>query len=169
MHEQIYEIARLGSNGQLSFLVILLIMAGLLVFLWLKPMPEMAKRVSLGLVAGLALVFGWTWYKVQSANIALDMSKFELDVPFYGVSLKRSEILVTGIRPLDLQEEPGLKPDFRSNGFGMPGFQLGWFRLQDGQKALLAVGEGDQLVIPTKAGFVIIVSSESTDRLINAL
>ncbi|MCL2916374.1 PH domain-containing protein [Shewanella corallii] len=169
MHEQTYDIAQLSSTGNLSFLVLLLILAGVLLLVWRKSMPDAARKVSGTLMIGVILMFSWVWYKAQSANIALDMKEFELDVPFYGVTLPRTDILSAGIRQWDRNEEPGLMPDLRSNGIGMPGFQLGWFRLKDGRKALVAGGQGDWVVIPTRQDYLIMVTTDDAERLMKAL
>ncbi|MGI2259642.1 PH domain-containing protein [Shewanella sp. GXUN23E] len=169
MHEQHFDIVGLGSSGNLSFLVLTLVMVVIAVFLWRKPLPAAAKSISVVLVLGLTLIFSWAWYKAQSAEVSLNMTQFRLDVPFYGETLARSELIAGGVREINLNEEPGLKPDLRTNGMGMPGFQLGWFRLDDGQKALMAVGTGTQVLIPTHKGYVIIVSTSDAERLIAAL
>ena len=169
MHTQTFDVAQLGGTGNLSFLVLLLLLAGVLLLVWRKSMPDAAKRVSATLMVGIIVMFSWVWYKAQSANITVDMTTFSLEVPFYGVTLPRTDILPAGIRQWDRDEEPGLMPDLRSNGIGMPGFQLGWFRLKDGKKALVAAGQGDWVVIPTRQDYLIMVTTEDAGKLIKAL
>ena len=132
-------------------------------------MPEVAKNSASALMFGLILVFSWLWYQGQSANITLNMTQFSLNVPFYGTTMPRSDILVTGVRVWDAEQEPELKPDIRSNGFDVPGFQLGWYRLNDGQKALVVAGQGQWLVIPTRQEYIIMITTEDPERLLKAI
>jgi PH (Pleckstrin Homology) domain-containing protein len=58
-----------------------------------------------------------------------------------------SELMLDGARPIDLTAELEYKPKWRTNGTGLPNYKAGWFRLQNGQKALLFVGDPRQVVL----------------------
>ena len=49
-------------------------------------------------------------------------------------------------RVLDLTHEPELRPSWRTWGTALPGLQTGWFRLENGGKALLYVSDGLEMI-----------------------
>lgn len=55
-------------------------------------------------------------------------------------------------------------------GTGLPGYRAGWFRLRNGEKALLYVTDGSRAVyIPTNRGYSLLLSSQNPERLVNRL
>src|SRR6266581_721462 len=54
----------------------------------------------------------------------------------YGRVVPKRDIRVDGARRVDLAREAGLQPKWRI-GTALPGYQAGWFRLRNGEKALL--------------------------------
>ena len=73
-------------------------------------------------------------------------------------------------RLMDFAVDPGLKPSWRTMGTGLPGYQSGWFRLKDGDKALVYLTDHDKAVlIPTTLGFCVLVSPQDPDGLVRAL
>ena len=75
----------------------------------------------------------------------MDADSVELRAPFYG----RDSPKFTAhgrVEVVDLADEPDLRPGLRTNGVGLPGFLLGWFRLSSGDRALLAVTDRSQVL-----------------------
>ncbi len=73
-------------------------------------------------------------------------------------------------RILDLDVEPDLRPRLRTLGTALPGYRAGWFRLRNGEKALLSVTDMHRAVyIPTTEGFSLLLSPEQPDRFLSAL
>ena len=55
-------------------------------------------------------------------------------------------------------------------GTGLPGYQSGWFRLRNGERALLYLTDRTRAVyVPTTAGFSVLLSPAEPDRFIAAL
>jgi len=63
---------------------------------------------------------------------------------FYSVTLKADAVDAGGIRVIDLKQEPDWRPTVRTNGFGSPHYQSGWFRLANGRKVELYRAGGDR-------------------------
>lgn len=165
---QVYTLAPLTATGHWSFVALLAMLIGLGVFIYFKKMPNVSKAVSIGVLLPMVLAFSWMFYKVNDAKLIISADALTLDVPFYGFSLPIADIDSARIKRLDWEKEPDLKPDFRANGMGMPGFRLGWFRLVNEQKAFIATTSTDNIVmIPTLRGYPLIVSLDEPDKLLS--
>ncbi|GIU11564.1 MULTISPECIES: PH domain-containing protein [unclassified Shewanella] len=164
---QVYTLSPLTTTGHWSFVALIAILIGLAVFIYFKQMPKTSKAVSIGILLPMVLAFSWMFYKVNDSKLILSSETLTLDVPFYGFSLPIADIDSAGITLLDWGKEPGLKPDIRANGIGIPGFQLGWFRLANGQKAFVASTNTDKLVlIPTLQNYPLILSLQQPEGLL---
>ena len=90
--------------------------------------------------------------------------------PFYGRTIPVSRLEMDKARALDLASAPEYKPARRTNGTGMPGYQAGWFRLRNGEKALVFVGDPTRVVlIPVRDGYSLLLSVGEGVRFLSAL
>jgi len=143
MASQVFEVPGGGGNALLTFL--LLVPAALLLILtvlfWPRPLRVLVTPHEL---------------KVSGS--------------VYGRTLARGDLDLSDARTVDLRHEPGLVPVRRSNGIGLPNYQVGWFRLKNGQRALCFLTRRDSvLYLPTKQNFVLLLSTSEPDRLLAAL
>lgn len=165
-----YELAPLTSTGFWSLAALLAGLLGLSVFIMGKPMTKTSKAVSLGVLLPTILAFGWMFYKAGDSSLIITADMVTLDAPLYGFSLPREEVNLAQARMLSWDEEPGLKPEYRTNGVGMPGFQLGWFSLSSGEKVFMAVTDPRRLIlIPTRLGYPIVLSLAEGKRLLESV
>src|SRR2546429_7833528 len=82
-----------------------------------------------------------------------------LEGDLYGRLVPRPELRVDLARRVDLGREEQLRPKSRRIGTALPGYQAGWFRLRNGEKALLYLTDRTRAVyIPTTAGYSLLVS-----------
>ena len=88
---------------------------------------------------------------------------------FYKVFVKRSALKVDEIRACDSKHEPACMLSVRTNGVSIPGYQSGWFRTRSREKAFVAMGEGDCVLIPTTEGFSILLSTRDAAKAADAL
>lgn len=73
-------------------------------------------------------------------------------------------------RIVDLDREPGLAPRWRTMGTALPGYRAGWFRLRNGEKALVSLTDTHRAVyVPTSQGYSLLVSPAEPDRFLAAL
>ncbi len=73
-------------------------------------------------------------------------------------------------RMVDLDREPDLRPSLRTFGTALPGYRSGWFRLRNGDKALVSLTDPHHVVyVPTTQGFVLLLSPSQPDHFLEAL
>lgn len=66
--------------------------------------------------------------------------------------------------------EPRLAPKWLTWGVGLPGYLTGWFRLNNGETALVFLGPANRAVyIPTRDGPVILITPDDPDALLLSL
>ena len=87
--------------------------------------------LALLLVAYLCLFF--------RASLKVDGDAVVLDIPLYGRTINRDDLVEDGVRAVNLKESADHVPVVRTNGIGLPGFLVGRVRLRDGTKALVAL------------------------------
>jgi Bacterial PH domain len=119
-----------------------------------------------------ALVFlGYLLYAVHNVSFAVTGEGLKISGGMYGRTIPKSALKVEEARVIDLTSGGGeLTPKRRTNGVGMPGFQSGWFKLENGQKALLFLSQRHHAVyIPTTEGYALLVSPEQPDAFLEAL
>jgi hypothetical protein len=103
-------------------------------------------------------------YELSSAGIALRGD-------IYGRRLiPASDLRGGAARIVDLDQEPDLAPRWRTMGTGLPGYRAGWFRLRNGEKALLSLTDTHRAVyIPTSRGFALLLSPAEPDSFLAAV
>ena len=74
------------------------------------------------------------------------------------------------VRRVDFSTTPDLAPRWRTLGTGLPGYRAGWFRLRNGEKALVYLTDRNRAVyVPTTAGFSVLISPADPDGFVAAL
>ena len=103
-------------------------------------------------------------------RLQLDGEGLELATTFY-----RRRFAITGLdlaaaRVVDLGERPEYRPMLRTNGLSIPGFHSGWYRLRNGNRALVATAGGQRLLwIPTTAGHDLVLQPGDPRALLERL
>jgi hypothetical protein len=89
---------------------------------------------------------------------------------FYGRFIAAADLRVDAARQVDLTVAPELAPARRTLGTGLPGYQAGWFRLRNGERALVYLTDRTKAVhVPTGAGFALLLSPSDPEGFIRAL
>lgn len=121
--------------------------------LWLLPTILVATVVTVGVVI-LASARG-----ARSTSFEVSPAGLRIRGDLYGRMIPAAAIQVAAARPVDLTTERDLQPTMRTMGTGLPGYKAGWFRLRNGQKALLYVTDKSRVAyIPTTAGYAVLLS-----------
>jgi hypothetical protein len=121
--------------------------------------------LSLGLLFPLILSYwpGQVWFEVTPAGLTIRGS-------IYGRTVPTAQIRLDGTRRLTTNDTPGIYPKWRTNGTGARDYSAGWFKLNDGRKALLFVTDWSRtIVVPTTAGYDMVLSPEEPDALVAAI
>ncbi|MET0581304.1 MAG: PH domain-containing protein [Pseudoxanthomonas sp.] len=103
-------------------------------------------------------------------RLSLSPTSLEIRTSFYSRAVPLSELKLGDARVLDLDERTEFKPGLKTNGYSLPGFHSGHFRLRNGDKAFLAVaGERRALWLPTTNGAGLLLQPQQPDALLNRL
>ncbi|HTQ03677.1 MAG TPA: PH domain-containing protein [Polyangiaceae bacterium] len=129
------------------------------------------------MVAACFALLGFVAIRVGSAMVGSQRASFEvsdaglrLRGDFYGRVIPRAKLVGHGIRIVDLERESGLRPVRRLLGTGLPGYRAGWFRLANGEKALLYVTDESNVVyVPTTENYCVLVSATDPQRFAEQL
>jgi hypothetical protein len=88
----------------------------------------------------------------------------------YGRTVPLSNVRGTAARRVDIGSNSEFRPRWRTFGSALPGYRSGWFRLRNGEKALLFVTDASKSVyVPTREGYSIIVSPQNPDEFLVAV
>jgi len=120
--------------------------------------------VILLLFVGIAtLLISARFYKIEITD-----NQFKIKGLVYKTILDLDEIDIANVRLINMNEEK-IKMDIRTNGIGLPGLLVGWFR-GDGEKYKLYVTDKENvLYIPTKKGYTILISTVAGEDIIKEL
>jgi hypothetical protein len=89
---------------------------------------------------------------------------------WYGRTIPANHLVQGTARRVDLALSPELTPGRRTMGTGMPGYQAGWFRLRNGDRALLYLTDRSKAVyVQTTDGYGVMLSPSEPDRFVAAL
>lgn len=95
----------------------------------------------------------------RSAQFEVSPEGLRLRGDMYGRVVPAGAIRADAARAVDLRTERSLQPVSRTMGTAVPGYRSGWFRLRDGEKALLYVTDPSRVAyVPTTAGYAVLLS-----------
>jgi len=118
------------------------------------------------LVAVMGLL-GLTAHGSQRARFVLSDAGLDFRGDIYGGRVPWAALRVQEARVVDLSREADLRPRSRRWGTGLPGYAAGWFRLRNGERALLYVTAWSRvLYVPTSTGYVLLLSPEHPDEML---
>ena len=121
------------------------------------------------ILLGVAALIGFTLWGARTTRFELSAEGLRLRGDLYGRLIPRQQLDVSGAHRLG-PEDTALLPKLRTLGTGLPGYQAGWFRLGNGQKALVYLTDRSRAVyLPTRAGYSVLLSPADPDAFIGAL
>src|SRR5689334_4032494 len=119
MASQVFEVPDAGGNVVLSMLLL----------------------IPIALSVVLAALF-WP----RALRVEVTSHELKVSGSIYGRTLSRGDLELQEARSVDLRREPALTPVRRSNGVGLGNYQVGWFRLRNGQRALCFLTRRDSVL-----------------------
>jgi hypothetical protein len=129
----------------------------------------------IALVPGLILLvvtglLGAAIVGARSARFEVSQAGLRLRGDLYGRLIPLEQLRGGSAARVDFTATPGLRPRRRTMGTGLPGYQSGWFRLQNGERALLYVTDRSRVVhVPTTEGYSVLISPADPDQFLSAL
>lgn len=136
---------------------------------------EMASHGALRSIFWIALSLnvlcaGFVVYAMRAPVFSVTGNQLVISGSPWGRSVPVDGLRLVEARQLDLSTATDMAPARRLNGIGLPGFRGGWFRLANGEKALVFVGRGnDAVYIPTTLGFALMIAPAEPAALLSAL
>jgi hypothetical protein len=132
--------------------------------LWLVPL------LLAGVLVPVIALVGGTLVGARAARFEVSPGGLRLHGDWYGRSIPAGQIRGQDARRVDFTAEPGLAPKWRTMGTGLPGYQAGWFRLKNGEKALLYLTDRSRAVyVPTTAGYSLLLSPADPNGFLSAV
>lgn len=130
--------------------------------------------VFAGVIATITIAIGilflWFAYTASNLSASIEESALQIDVPIYGRSIPLANLDVASARSVDLEQSPELRLRIRTNGIGLPGYAVGWFKLRNGEKALAALTSRDNvLYIQTTEGYSLLLSVSEPGKFLEHL
>lgn len=118
-------------------------------------------------LTGLMLYLAWG---SRHARVEVSPAGLRVVGDLYGRPVPREVLRLDDARQLDLRADREHQPVLRTNGTGLPGYLAGWFRLRNGEKALVFLTERSRvLYVPTTAGYSVVLSLENPQEVLDAL
>ena len=119
---------------------------------------------------GLCYIFIHSW----QAKLIINESEITFDVPIYSKSIPVTLLDIANAQVVDLTQNKDFEIHFRQNGIGLPGYQLGYFQLEEPYqgttKALLSVTDSTKvIVLPTKENLLLIFSVDDPQKALKQL
>lgn len=118
-------------------------------------------------VAGLLVI---TARGATSSRFELSDAGLRLRGDLYGRTVPAAALRGGATRIVDLANTPELQPRWRTMGTAIPSYRAGWFRLRNGEKALLYVTDSRRAVyVPTTQGYSLLLSPQQPERFVERL
>lgn len=122
------------------------------------------------LLGAIVVALAYTAYSSRHSRVVLNADSIRLTGDFWGRTIPLARLDLANARAVDLDRTPELAPRRRTLGTGLPGYASGWFRLRDGDKALVYLTDRRKMAyVPTADGYTLLLSVENPDRFIEAL
>ena len=130
---------------------------------WLAVLAAVIVLVTVGILVFSVL-------SSRTARFELSPAGLQLRGDLYGRLVPLEQIRIADATRVNFALTPPLEPRLRTLGTGLPGYRAGWFRLRNGEKALLYLTDESRAVyVPTTAGYSVIVSPQDPDAFLAAL
>ena len=122
------------------------------------------------LLLGVLALLGWVAWSTSHSRAEVTPGGLKLVGDLWGRTIPYETLRLDDARIVDLRGEPDLRPRARTMGTGLGGYSAGWFRLANGEKALLYLTDRSRvLYLPTHDDYSILLSSHEPERLLDAL
>ena len=104
-------------------------------------------------------------------RVAFDGRRLRVDSTYYTREAPIAEFDLDGARVVDLRERTELRPLLKSNGYALPGFHSGHFRLRDWKRRAfcLVTDPSKVLALPHADGRVWLLSFEHPEAVLDIL
>lgn len=135
-----------------------------------SPKPLWILAIICVLLAVVLMALAYTAYSSRNSRVEIKSDRIKLVGDLWGREIPFNMLNVYGARILDLTGNPEYSPKRRTFGMGLPGYASGWFRLRNGEKALVYLTKRrDVVYVPTSDGYSLLLSVEEPERFVETL
>jgi hypothetical protein len=118
----------------------------------------------------LAALFGFIAYSAKNVRFELTDEGLQIRGGIYGRFIPKGSLIEQNAKIVSLTIQKEYQPRIRTSGIGLPGYSEGWFRLKNGEKALLFVTRRSSvLYIPTTEGYSVLLSAHQPKELLKSM
>lgn len=126
--------------------------------------------VILAILIGAALLLVATARGARSSSFEISDAGLRLRGDLYGRMIGAGALRGGATRIVDLANTSELRPRWRTVGTAFPTYRAGWFRLRNGEKALLYLTDTRRAVyVPTTQGYSLLLSPQQPERFVERL
>lgn len=108
------------------------------------------------------------WTAFARRTVEVTSTELVVKSAFYTAKISTSSI-GPNLAIVNAENFPGGGIAMRSNGIGLPNYQVGWFSLKNGRSVFLAYTGGNALYIPTNTKFDLVLDVIDANTLLNKL
>ena len=132
-----------------------------------RPLPGAATMAAPFIALALTTA---TLAMLKRRRITLEKGVLVVAATFYTRKTSVAALDLAHARIANLDERTEFRPGLKSNGYGLPGFQAGHFRLRNRAKAFcLLTSQQRVLILPQQDGAFLLLSPEHPQALLEAL
>ena len=107
---------------------------------------------------------------IGRGSVEVSRESIKMNASIYGRSIPLASVMVEQAQIIDATKDANLRPKWRTNGIGLPGYAAGWFKLQNGEKALVLITDRRKvLYFPTREGYSVLVSAAEPEKLLSSI
>ena len=119
---------------------------------------------------GLVALLGNIAYQSRHAQFTISDAGLKIGPGVYGRFIPRDQVRADGVKVVDLKLDKEYALAGKTNGSNLPGFNSGWFKLKNGEKALVFVTDQSRVVyIPTSENYSVLLSTLRAEEMAGAL
>jgi hypothetical protein len=165
---EVFPIVPAANGPLLTFGIAALVLLG---FLYLSAgAPVIVFGIITSVVVALLFFLGTLVYASRHVRFELSPEGLAIRGDLYGRRLPAASLLTAQARVVDLTVDQDCRLVVRTNGAGFPGYGSGWFRLANGEKALIFVTDKRRMVyLPTREGYALLLSMAEPEQFLAAL
>ncbi len=138
--------------------------AGAFNFLWI------IGGVLIVVVVGVVFLLYSVANQSKNATFTVTDTGLNIGPGIYGRFIPRDQIEAAGVKVIDLRVDTQYALGHKTNGSNLPGYNAGWYKLKDGEKALVFVTDKSRVVyIPTTDNYSVLLSTLHAEEMAGAL
>lgn len=159
------------SKSAWAFIVVLGMLVPLLVVLpILFHAPAHDRMLLAGVLAFLLLVGGALAALMCRRSVAIEGGTLVVKAAMYTRRTPLAAIDADAARVVDLREHTGLAPRWKTNGYALPGFRAGQFRLKNRERAFCLLTDPSRVaVLPVPTECTLLLSTPRAADLVAAV